>query len=79
MSAMRREGVRVRRGEGAHAITAEYAGHKCDRELARRLDSMRRRRNRSEYGTAFFSRAEVLEAIETASALNAASDALRDY
>lgn len=77
MSSMRREGVRVRRGEGAHAITAEYAGHRLDPELGRRFESMRRRRNRSEYGTAFFSRQEVLEAIETASALRAASDDLR--
>lgn len=73
MASMRREGVRVRRGEGAHAIAAEYAGHQLDHDLGRRLDAMRRRRNRSEYGTAFFGREEVLEAVETAEALLAAS------
>lgn len=74
MSSMRRSGLRVRRGEGAHAITAEYAGHALDQGLGRRFDAMRRRRNRSEYGSAFFGREEVFEAIETAAALRDAAN-----
>lgn len=69
---MRSEGWRVRRGEGGHALTATYAGHAFDEELGRRFEAMRRRRNRSEYGTAFFGDAEVSDAIETAHALLAA-------
>lgn len=69
MAGMRRDGLRVRRGEGSHAITAEYASHTLGTELGRRLDAMRRRRNRSEYGTAFFGPEEVSEAVETANAL----------
>ena len=66
---MRRAGFRVRRGEGAHAITAEYARDVIDPELGKRFDSMRRRRNRSEYGSAFFSEEEVEGAVAVARAL----------
>jgi YD repeat-containing protein len=66
---MRRNGVRVRKGEGTHALTARYAGEALDTGLGKRLDAMRRRRNRSEYGTAFFSNEEVSEAVATAEAL----------
>jgi hypothetical protein len=45
---MRRSGVRVRRGEGARALTALYASGAMEEELGMRLDQMRRRRNRSE-------------------------------
>ncbi len=72
VAAMRASGLRVRRGEGGHALTAAYAGAAIDGELGRRLEAMRRRRNRSEYGTAFFGAAEVAEAIETAAALHSA-------
>ncbi len=66
---MRREGARVRRGEGAHALTAGYASEALDRSLGRRLDAMRRRRNRSEYGSALFGADEISDAIDTARAL----------
>jgi hypothetical protein len=66
---MRRVGVRVRRGEGAHALTALYAGSAIEEELATRLDQMRRRRNRSEYGTALIGSNEVDEAITVAESL----------
>ncbi len=63
MSSMRAAGVRVRRGEGAHAITAAYAAIAIDSELGRRLDAARRRRNRSEYGSTFFDDAAIEDAI----------------
>ena len=66
---MRRVGVRVRRGEGAHALTARYAGSAIDEELGTRLDQMRRRRNRSEYGTVLIESNEVDEAITVAESL----------
>ena len=72
MARMRTDGIRVRRGEGAHTITAEYARTAVDDHLGRRLDGMRRRRNRSEYGSAYFSTEEVVDAIDVARALLAA-------
>jgi hypothetical protein len=72
---MRRVGARVRRGEGAHVLTAKYAQYTLDVELGDRLESIRRRRNRSEYGTALISAGEVREAIAVAAALiDAAAD-----
>ncbi len=69
---MKRSGLRVRSGEGSHAITAEYATVAIDQTLGGRLEAMRRRRNRSEYGTAHFEAAEVSDAIDIARALVAA-------
>jgi HEPN domain len=66
---LRREGLRVRKGEGGHALTAAYASHVLGDELGRRLEAMRRRRNRSEYGSAYFGPDEVAEAVQTADAL----------
>jgi HEPN domain len=74
MAEMRREGIRVRRGEGAHALVAEYAALTIDAQLGQRLDAMRRRRNRSEYGSAYFGVEEVKDAVTTARALIEAVD-----
>jgi hypothetical protein len=69
MAHMRRAGVRVRRGEGGHVITAQYAALVVDAQLGDRLGQMRRRRNRSEYGTAYIRAEDVDEAIAVAEAL----------
>jgi hypothetical protein len=66
---LRRRGYRVRRGEGGHLLTAEYARTALDDGLGRRLEAMRRRRNRSEYGTTFIGAAELDDACEVARAL----------
>ena len=73
MAKLRQQGLRVRKGEGGHALTADFARVAIDEELGKRLESMRRRRNRSEYGSAYFSADEVGEAIEVARGLIAAS------
>jgi hypothetical protein len=72
MSHMRRNGIRVRRGEGAHAILASYAALAIDEGLGKRLDGMRRRRNRSEYGSAYFNDDDVRDATAVAASLIAA-------
>lgn len=72
MPHMRRSGFRVRSGEGSHVITAEYATVAIDQTLGPRLERMRRRRNRSEYGAAYFEADEVRDAIDVARALVAA-------
>jgi hypothetical protein len=69
MASMRSAGIRVRKGEGAHALTAAYAEVAIDEGLGQRLDAMRKRRNRSEYGSAFFSEAAVSDGIALAEAL----------
>jgi YD repeat-containing protein len=63
-SHMARNGLRARRGEGAHAITAQYAEAAISRELGVRRERMRRRRNRSEYASAHFEEDEVADAID---------------
>ena len=73
MSKLREEGLRVRKSEGGHAITAEFARIAIDGELGLRLESMRRRRNRSEYGRAYFEAEEVRDAVAVARALIAAT------
>jgi hypothetical protein len=73
MSHMRGAGVRVRKGEGAHAIAALYAAAAIDADLGKRLDVMRRRRNRSEYGSAYFDEDDVQDATSVAAALVAAA------
>lgn len=72
MSSMRAGGFRVRKGEGGHAITASYAAEALDQALGKRFDSARRRRNRSEYGSAFFDAASIADAIDLAGLLIAA-------
>lgn len=67
---MRAAGLRVRPNmPGAHATTALYVGAAVDERLGRRLDAMRRKRNRSEYGIAHVEPAEVSEIIEEAAEL----------
>lgn len=74
MSSMRAGGFRVRKGEGGHAITAAYAAEAMDPALGKRLDSARRRRNRSEYGSAFFDAASIADAIDLAGLLILAAE-----
>jgi uncharacterized protein (UPF0332 family) len=68
-------GFRVRADKGGHALTARYASEAISKELGNQLDRMRRRRNRSEYGTAHFENREIDAAIDTARALLAAARA----
>jgi hypothetical protein len=72
MSSMRANGYRVRKGEGAHALTAKYAAAAIDSALGKRLESARRRRNRSEYGSAFFDSDAIADAVDLAESLIAA-------
>jgi hypothetical protein len=67
------EGLRVRARPGAHAVTAQHAREEVDEELGRSLESMRRRRNLSEYGIAHFEAADVAHAIDVAVASRSAS------
>jgi YD repeat-containing protein len=47
---MTAKGFRVRSGEGAHAVTAQYAEAMIDDPAVEFFDRMRRNRNRTEYG-----------------------------
>jgi hypothetical protein len=58
-------GLRVTNQPGAHATTGRYALIELGEAFAS-FDRMRRRRNRSEYGTSFVSQAEVASAIADA-------------
>ena len=58
-------GFRVTNQPGAHATTGRYALVELGDAFAP-FDRMRRRRNRSEYGTTFISQAEVAAAIADA-------------
>ncbi|MGH2998822.1 MAG: hypothetical protein ACRDNM_05920 [Gaiellaceae bacterium] len=53
-------------------ITATYAAVAIDGDLGRRLEAARRRRNRSEYGVAYFDQAAVADIIDLAERLAAA-------
>ncbi|MFL5910409.1 MAG: hypothetical protein ACJ768_07585 [Gaiellaceae bacterium] len=68
-SSMRSSGFRVRKGEGGHMITAAYASVAIDDGLGKRLELARRRRNRSEYGSAFFNAEAISDIIDLAAAL----------
>jgi hypothetical protein len=77
MSSMRASGVRVRKGDGGHMIAAAYASVAVEESLGKRLDFARRRRNRSEYGSAFFDDEAIAAIIDLAAALiEAVSDQL---
>lgn len=68
-------GHRVLSRPGAHRALAEYADWLATRtgeHALTRFDRLRRNRNRSEYGSRTFGRAEVAEAIDTAQAVRAA-------
>lgn len=67
---MRAEGLRVPpNAPGSHATTARYAGVVLGDTFGRRLDAMRRKRNRSEYGVAYIEAAEVSQILEHAAEL----------
>lgn len=66
---------RVRSRPEAHQALAQYAddlANTTGEPALKRLDRLRRNRNRSEYGSRTFGRAEVSEAISTAKAIRAA-------
>ncbi|HUP16057.1 MAG TPA: HEPN domain-containing protein [Acidimicrobiia bacterium] len=68
-------GYRVRSRPGAHQALAQFASHlsaQTGEPALGRFDRLRRNRNRSEYGTKTFGRAEIEEAINTADAIRAA-------
>lgn len=67
-------GHRVRSRPGSHQALAQHANSlatQTGEEALTRLDRLRRNRNRSEYGSKTFGKAEVSEAIETARAIRA--------
>lgn len=68
-------GHRVKSRPGSHQALAQFAkdlaGQASEPALAR-FDRMRRNRNRSEYGSKSFGKAEVQEAIDTATLIHAA-------
>lgn len=68
-------GYRVRSRPVAHQALAQFANHLSNQtgeNALRRFDRLRRNRNRSEYGSKTFGKAEVEEAINTADAIGAA-------
>jgi hypothetical protein len=68
-------GHRVLSRPGAHRALAEYADWLATQTGERaltRFDRLRRNRNRSEYGSRAFGKAEVTEAIDIAQAIRAA-------
>ena len=72
-------GHRVLSLPGSHQALAQYAdalAMQVDEPALSRLDRLRRNRNRSEYGSRSFGKAEVEEAIETARAIHAACASL---
>ena len=67
---MRAAGLRVPPGApGAHAAVARYVRAAIDDSLGRRLDAMRRKRNRSEYDVAYLEPNEVMAVIGHAETL----------
>jgi hypothetical protein len=72
-------GFRVLSRPGSHQALARYADSlaaKTGETALKRLDRMRRNRNRSEYGSRTFGKAEVSEAIDTANSICAACASL---
>lgn len=68
-------GHRVLSPPGSHQALAQYAesiATQTDEPALSRIDRLRRNRNRSEYGSRTFGKAEVAEAIDTANAIRAA-------
>ena len=61
---------------GSHQALTQYAESisiQVNEQALNRFDRLRRNRNRSEYGSRTFGKAEVAEAIDTAEAIRAAS------
>lgn len=74
-AALLMSGHRVLSRPGAHRALADYANWlaiKTSEQALTRFDRLRRNRNRSEYGSRTFGRAEVAEAIDTAQAIREA-------
>jgi hypothetical protein len=72
-------GHRVLSRPGSHHALAQYADSlaaETGEQALTRLDRLRRNRNRSEYGSRTFGKAEVQEAIDTAEAIRAACASL---
>ena len=68
-------GHRILSRPGSHQALAQYAESiaiQVDEPALNRFDRLRRNRNRSEYGSRTFGKAEVAEAINTAQAIRAA-------
>lgn len=68
-------GHRVRSRPGSHQALAQFANQlatQTGEPALKRFDRLRRHRNRSEYGSRTFGKAEVREAIDTATAIRAA-------
>ncbi len=71
-AALLKTGHRVKRRPGAHQALAQYAkslSEPTNEPALARFDRLRRSRNRSEYGSTGFGKAEIQEAIETAQAI----------
>jgi hypothetical protein len=74
-AALLTSGHRVLSRPGSHQALAQYAESittQTDEPVLSRFDRLRRNRNRSEYGSRTFGKAEVAEAIDTARAIRAA-------
>lgn len=74
-AALLMSGYRVLSRPGSHQALAQYAesiATRVDEPALNRFDRLRRNRNRSEYGSHTFGKAEVAEAIDTANAIRAA-------
>ena len=74
-AALLNTGHRVRSRPGAHQALAQYSGHlatQTGESALERFDRLRRNRNRSEYGSRTFGKAELAEAIGIARAILAA-------
>jgi HEPN domain-containing protein len=74
-AALLSSGHRVLSRPGSHQALAQYAESittQTDEPVLSRFDRLRRNRNRSEYGSRTFGKAEVAEAIDTARAIRAA-------
>lgn len=74
-AALLMSGHRVLRRPGSHQALAQYAESiaiQIDEPALNRFDRLRRNRNRSEYGSRTFGKAEGAEAIDTARAIRAA-------
>ena len=73
-AALMMDGYRVLSRPGAHRALAQYAeslASEAGENALTRLDRLRRNRNRSEYGSRTFGKAEVAEAIYAAEAIRA--------
>jgi hypothetical protein len=78
-AALLMSGHRILSRPGSHQALAQYAESiaiQVDEPALNRFDRLRRNRNRSEYGSRTFGKAEVAEAIDTAEAIRAACASL---